>query len=48
MKLYAARWSFAEMLAALIGLNPSRPASAKPLKQKPRPRHRHSAFFELP
>jgi hypothetical protein len=48
MKLYAHKLPFGHWLAALLGLHPARPAEPKPVKQKPRPRHRHAAFFELP
>jgi len=48
MKLHAHKFPLTDWLAALLGLHPSRPAGAKPGKHKPRPRHRHAAFLELP
>jgi len=47
MKHHAQKIPLGDWLATLLGLHPSRPAE-KPAKRKSRPRHRHSAFFELP
>lgn len=48
MKLYAHKLPRCDWLLALLGLHVSRPAELKPTKRKSRPRHRHSAFLELP
>ena len=48
MKLHAERFPIIDWLVALLGLRPSRPAETKPVKPKPRSRHRHAAFLELP
>jgi hypothetical protein len=48
MKLYAQKLPLGDWFAALLGLHPTRPAEPKPAKRKPCPRHRHSAFLELP
>lgn len=48
MNLRVYKIPFCTWLAALLGMHPSRPTEPKPTKQKSRPRHRHSAFLELP
>jgi len=48
MKLSAHKLPLGDWLAALLGLDPSRPMEPKPVERKPRPRHRHAAFLELP
>ena len=48
MKLYACKVPLSQWLATLLGLHPARPIEPKSAKCKPRPRHRHAAFLELP
>jgi hypothetical protein len=48
MKLHAEKWPFLELIAALLGWQPSKRASSKSAPHKARPQHRHAAFLELP
>lgn len=48
MKLHTHKLPLGHWLVALLGLHPLQPAEPKPTKRKPRPRHRHAAFLELP
>ena len=48
MKQHAEKFPLLNLLAALLGLQPGRPTKAKPVTHKPRLRHRHSVFLELP
>ena len=48
MKLHAQKLPLGDWFAALLGIQPTRPAEFKPAKSKARPRRRHAAFLELP